>query len=107
MKSNRVRSKLMFALGAATLVGVLLLLVLNAGGGVFAIEPPPPSQEGPVGQLAPTRPPPLKPPPPRTGFIPPPVDLSHLKGDRMPEGVKAATLSSKWDWREQGVVTRV
>jgi len=63
MESNKTRSKLMLALGAAILVGAFLLLALNAGGGVFAVGPPPPSQ-GPVGQLAPTRPPPLKPPPP-------------------------------------------
>jgi len=106
MKSNKARYKLMFALGAAILVGLFLLLVLNAGRRVFAVGLPSLSQ-GPVPQAAPTRPPPLKPPPPRTGFIPPPVDLSHLKGDRMPEGVKAATLPSKWDWRDQGVVTSV
>jgi C1A family cysteine protease len=35
------------------------------------------------------------------------MDLSHLKGDRMPEGVSAAALPSKWDWRDQGVVTSV
>jgi C1A family cysteine protease len=106
MKSNGARSKLMFGLGVAILVGAFLMLVLNAGGRVFAVGPLPPSQ-GPVGQLAPTRPPPLNPPPPHTGFIPPPMDLSHLKGDRMPEGVSAAALLSRWDWRDQGVVTQV
>lgn len=106
MKSNKARSKLMFVLGAAILVGAFLLLVLNASERVFAVEPPPPSQE-PVEQLAPTRPPPLNPLPSHTGYIPPPIDLSHLKGDRMPEGVRAAALPNKWDWREQGVVTRV
>ena len=106
MKSNKVRSKLMFGLGVAILVGAFLMLVLNASGRVFAVGPPLPSQE-PVGRLAPTRPPPLNPPPPRTGFIPPPMDLSHLKGDRMPEGVSAAALLSRWDWRDQGVVTQV
>ena len=105
MITNKVRPKLMFALGAAILAGTLLLLVLNASGGVSALGPPPPSQK-PAGQLAPT-PPPRKPPPPQTGYIPPPMDLSHLRGDRMPEGVSAATLPSKWDWRQQGVVTQV
>jgi C1A family cysteine protease len=88
-------------------------MVLNASGRVFAVglcpelvEGPPPL-EGPVGQLAPTRPPPLTPPPPHTGYIPPPMDLSHLKGDRMPEAFSAAALPSKWDWRQQGVVTQV
>jgi len=95
----------MLALGAVILVGASLLLALNAGGRVSAVGPLPPSPE-PVRQVAPTRPP-LE-PPPRTGFIPPPMDLSHLKGDRMPEGAGAAALlPSQWDWRDQGVVTSV
>jgi C1A family cysteine protease len=106
MKGDKARSKLMLALGVAILAGVFLLLVLNVGGRVFAVEPTPPPLE-PEPQEAPTRPPPLKPPPPHTGFIPLPIDLSHLKGDKMPEGVKAEDLPSKWDWRHQGVVTRV
>jgi len=131
-------NKLTLALGAAILVGASLLLVLspvlslskgsaeglalNAGGRVFAVGSLPPSPEpvlspvlslskgpaeGPARQVAPTRPPP-EPLPPRTGFIPPPMDLSHLKGDRMPEGaIAAALLPSEWDWRDQGVVTSV
>jgi len=63
--------------------------------------------EEPVPQEAPTRMAPLKPPPPRTGGILPPVDLSHLKGDKMPEGVRAEALPSKWDWRTMGKVTSV
>ena len=106
MKSDRTRPRLMLILGVMILVVMSLLLVLNAGGSVFAVEPPPPSQET-VGQLAPTRPPPLNPPPPRTGFIPPPMDLSHLNGNRMPEGVSAAALLGSWDWRQQGVITRL
>lgn len=105
MHSNKARSRLILVLGATILIG-WLLLVLNAGGGAFAVGPPPPSQE-PELQEAPTRPAPLNPPPPRTGFSPLRLDLSHLKGDRMPEGVRAAALLSKWDWREQGVVTQV
>jgi C1A family cysteine protease len=122
MKSSTARSKLMFALGAAILVGVLLLVVLNASRRAFAVglcpelvEGPPPPSKRPVtsassvepGELAPTRPPPLTPPPPHTGYIPLPIDLSHLKGDRMPEGVRSENLPTKWDWREQGVITRV
>ena len=56
-------------------------------------------------QEAPTRPP-LE-PPSDTGFRPLAIDLSHLKGDRMPEGVKVAALPARFDWRDQGVVTRV
>ena len=96
MKNNKAKSnKLMLALGAAILVGASLLLVLcsaeglalNASGRVFAVGPLPPSPE-PVRQVAPTARPSLEPPPPRTGFIPPPMDLSHLKGDRMPAGLE-------------------
>jgi C1A family cysteine protease len=35
------------------------------------------------------------------------MDLSHLEGDRMPEGVTVAALPNRWDWREQGKVTSV
>ena len=96
MKSDKARYKLMFALGAAILIGAFLLLALNAGGGVFAVGAPLPSR-GLELQEAPTRPAPLRPLPPRTGFIPPAMDLSHLKGDRMPEGVSTASLSGAWD----------
>ncbi len=108
MESNKTRSRLMFALGAAILVGAILLMVPNAAGGVFAVGPPPPSQ-GPVLQQGPTRPPPLEPLPPRTGHISPEMDLSHLTGQRMPEGMRAADLPDIWDWRTQngGKVTSV
>jgi C1A family cysteine protease len=67
----------------------------------------PTADQRPVPQEAPTRPPPLRPRSPRTGFIPPRMDLSHLKGDRMPDGVTAQALPSRWDWREAGKVTSV
>jgi len=35
------------------------------------------------------------------------MDLSHLTGDRMPSWASAAALLSRWDSREQGIVTRV
>jgi len=103
MRSSKVQSKLTLALGAAILAGALLLLMLNASGRVLAVASLPPSPE-PVRQLAPTVPPP-KPPPPRMGFVPPPMDLSHLKGDRMPKGIRVAALPNRWDWRDQGAVT--
>ena len=108
MKSNEARSKLIFALGAAILVGAFLLLVLNAGDRVSALDQLPSSQE-PVLQEGPTRPPPLEPLPPRTGHRSPEMDLSHLTGQRMPEGVRAADLPDIWDWRTQngGKVTSV
>ncbi len=113
MKSDRSRARLMCALGAAVLIGASLLLVLSPaeglvlmGGRVFAVGPPPPLR-GPEPQEAPTPSAPLKPPRPGTGFRPPPIDLSHLKGDRMPEGVSVADVPSAWDWRQQGVSTQV
>ncbi len=106
MKSNKARSKLMVALWAAVLAGGLLLLALNAGGSALAVEPPPPSQWVRPRE-APTRPAPQDSPSPRTGFVPLAMDLSHLRGDKMPQGVSAAAVLSNWDWRQQGVVTQV
>ena len=45
--------------------------------------------------------------PPRTGFIPPSIDLSHLTGKRVPDIFKALQTPARWDWREQGIVTTV
>ena len=77
----------------------LLLSLLLLASTVHAQEP--------ELQEAPTRPPPLEPPPPGTGFIPPPLDLSHLTGQRMPEKFVGQQLPSHWDWRAQGKVTPV
>ena len=101
-----MRTHFLNAAKLALLLGLLLLAAnLLPESALRAASVPTPTAKIPVPQDAPTLPP--KPPPPRTGFIPPPVDLSHLKGDRMPEGVRAAALPSKWDWRDQGVVTSV
>ena len=62
------------------------------------LEPPPP----PEPQMAPLRPGALEPPPPGTGFIPPPMDLSHLTGQRMPKGRAPQALQSILDWRNNG-----
>ncbi|MEA3344976.1 MAG: C1 family peptidase, partial [Chloroflexota bacterium] len=79
------------------LFSVAMLLIL-----LYAPQGPGRSlSQGPVPQMAPTRPAPFKPPPPGTGFIPPPMDLSHLTGQRMPEGVRALALPSKFDWRNK------
>ncbi len=40
------------------------------------------------------------------GYVPPPVDLSHLDG-RWRVGPQLASLPDQWDWREQGSVTAV
>ena len=73
-----------------------------------AVPPPPaPLDEASMLLEAPTRPPSVNPPPQGMGYIPPPMDLSHLKGDRMPDGVSAQSLPSAWDWRQAGKVTSV
>ena len=91
----------------------LIILALVALGALFYTAPWSGLAQGPEpGELqpAPRRPLPSRPPPVvdghGTGFIPPPMDLSHLTGRRMPE-VAAMALPSSWDWREQGKVTSV
>jgi len=44
----------------------------------------------------------------RTGFVPPPMDLSHLTGKRFPDRFKnLPSAPPRWDWRTQGMVTSV
>lgn len=45
--------------------------------------------------------------PPGCGFVPPRLDLSHLEAGRLPATYKLTALPTRWDWREQGVVTSV
>ena len=40
------------------------------------------------------------------GYLPPPVDLSHLEGNWRP-GPQLASLPERWDWRDHGAVTYV
>jgi len=42
-----------------------------------------------------------------TGFIPPPMDLSHLTGQKKPDSFVFQATPSSWDWRTQGKVTPV
>ncbi|MCK4316689.1 MAG: hypothetical protein KAX24_13055, partial [Anaerolineae bacterium] len=68
-------------------------------------EPPPPTPEP---QIAPRRQRASEQPSHSKGFVPPPMDLPHLTGQRMPSGgVSPQAVLSKWDWREQGKVTPV
>jgi C1A family cysteine protease len=83
------------------------LLVALVPGMARGDAPSPRSPSPFVGQRAPTVTLPEGPLPPGTGDLPMPIDLSHLKGDRMPDGVDAALLPDTWDWRQQGMVTRV
>jgi len=87
---------------------------VSSAGSVFhlgAVTPTPAQDtaenDGAVERLAPTRPMPAGPLPPGTGFLLPPVDMSHIRGDRMPAGVSAAQLPGRFDWRESGIVTHV
>ena len=87
---------------------VLLLIVLLFALSSSALSNPPSQPPPPPGlALAPMRPALLKPPPPRTGFIPPLIDLSHLTGERMPEIFGLQQPPSSFDWRTQGKVTSV
>jgi len=81
----------------------LVLLPAVALGDVASPQSPRPF----VGQRAPTVGLPEGPLPPGTGYVPMPIDLSHLKGNRMPGGIDASLLPDTWDWRQQGMVTRV
>lgn len=86
---------------------LLLLLILGLSASTALSNPPSQPPPPPVLQQAPKRLGAQEPPPPRTGFIPPPMDLSHLTGQRMPEIFRLEALPPSWDWRTQGVVTSV
>jgi len=43
----------------------------------------------------------------RTGFIAPPIDLSHLANGRPPARFSTLTAPERWDWRAEGKVTSV
>jgi C1A family cysteine protease len=45
--------------------------------------------------------------PPGRGFIPPPMDLSHLTGHNVPAKFNAIQAPTSWDWRTQSDVTSV
>jgi len=103
--------KLEFIKKSGFIIGIIVLLMavmplsvpVSDSLPAQAAEPPPP-----VPQEAPRLPPPPEPPPVidghGTGFIPPAVDLSHITGQRMPDGslvgespVAAPPVS--FDWR--------
>ena len=83
---------------AVTILLLSVVLFLTIGGTTVAWpERSVPLDETSLLQEAPTRQPSLDQPSQRTGYIPPPMDLSHLKGDQMPDGVSAQALPSAWD----------
>jgi C1A family cysteine protease len=93
--------------------GIIILLIA-----VMPVSDNLPAQaaEPPVPQEAP-RLPPSQPPPPvidghGTGFIAPAMDLSHISGQRMPDGSMVgespvAAPPASFDWRTQNKVTSV
>jgi len=83
---------------AVVVLALMLGLVLQ-GLPSFAQEP--------QRQEAPRLPVQMKSLSPSTGFIPPPMDLSHLTGQGMPDSFVLKAPSSSWDWRTQGKVTPV
>jgi C1A family cysteine protease len=88
-----------------TIVGVILLVIL-ASVLTMAVA------QKPVLQEAPKISGPVEPPPiingHGTGFIPPPLDLSHLTLQRRLLGfVDQDALPSSWDWRNYSKVTSV
>ena len=92
----------LMALCLLSLAGLALAanVRLDAQAAAQASETPPVLQEAPPlpqDQIVPVS--------PRRGAIPPPMDLSHLRGEWPQAG--AASPLSRWDWREQGKVSPV
>ncbi|MBC7261582.1 MAG: hypothetical protein H5T63_06180, partial [Chloroflexi bacterium] len=73
---------------------------------VLQVRQPYAPDSPPTPQKAPTRQPSQPLITSRTGYIPPPLTLGHLKG-KLPAGISALSLPARWDWREQGKVTSV
>jgi uncharacterized repeat protein (TIGR01451 family) len=95
-------------------VGSLVCLALVAGFSTSGAQTPPPPvslQDGsaaPTRQLTPSQPDALEPLSHSKGYVPLPMDLSHLTGQRVPSGgVSVQSLPSKFDWRDTGKVTSV
>jgi C1A family cysteine protease len=86
-------------MGLCLLVGLLLMANLLPGG-VIGQEPAGIGED--EIQMAPMKPAAPVPHPPGTGFIPPPMDLSHLTGQEMPAGRLLEALPAEFDWRDVG-----
>jgi len=92
----------MGARGIIALVIFVSLAVIQAVGGSSAVgaplrTPTPQVQARPAAHLGPGS--------PHKGFVPPPIDLSHFRIDRLPDGISLDELPSSWDWRDFGAVT--
>jgi C1A family cysteine protease len=76
------------------LLGLLVLSYTASAQGPDLVEAPTPPGKPASGS-------------PQTGFVPPPMDLSHLRGRKAPGGLAATAVPSSWDWRDEGKVTPV
>jgi len=95
---------------------ILIIILLLIAVMPFSDNLPAQAAEPPVPQEAPRLPPPQQPPPVidghGTGFIAPTMDLSHITGQRMPDGSLAGESPvgqppASFDWRTQNKVTSV
>ncbi len=100
MKSRSYSSSWMSRIGLC-LAAVLLLVAGLAPGGVRGVSQEPGIEKAPLAPFI------AVPHPPGTGFVPPPVDLSHLTGQALPQGVRPQVLPDAFDWRDTGKVTPV
>jgi uncharacterized repeat protein (TIGR01451 family) len=82
-------------------------LVVCALVGTAALTASASSATPPEFQMAPPRSEAQRPPLPGTGFVPPPMDLSHLTGQEAPGAIRDQAVLSNWDWRALGKVTPV
>ena len=95
------------ALWTAVLLVIVAIVQAPIAASSGALPAPSRQATPPVPIFAPKIAPPSVAPTSCTGFVPPPMDLSHLKGDRMPDGVGVQSLLPRFDWRELGVVSPV
>ena len=95
------------ALWTAVLLVIVAIVQAPIAASSGALPAPSRQATPPVPIFAPKIAPPSVAPTSCTGFVPPPMDLSHLKGDRMPDGVGIQSLLPRFDWRELGVVSPV
>ncbi len=77
------------------------VLIESTGSPVLEQLPPPQPQKAPLHAGA------REPLPPGTGFIRPPMDLSHLTGQKMPGSTVMGALPDEFDWRDRGGQTYV
>lgn len=100
MKVRRHVGSWMPRVGLCLVAGLLLVAGL-APGGVLGADRGPEIREAPTRQVE------VVPHPPGTGYLPPPVDLSHVTGQALPRDARPEALPAVFDWRTSGKVTPV